>query len=487
MSPLNPIGKILIVDDEKNMLYALEKILVDSAYEIITAESGKEAIRKVKKENPRLVLMDIQMPELDGLSAFKEIKKDFPRQTVIMMTGHGTTETAIEAMRLGAFDYITKPFDIPKMKNVVTAALNASQLMSETVELKQQIKDVDLNSKSIIGMSPGMQEIYKMIGQIATSDVSILINGESGTGKELVARAVYNYSNRAREKFMALNCAAIPEHLLESELFGYEKGAFTGAAEKRIGKFEQVSGGTLFLDEIGDMPMPLQAKLLRVLQEKQIERVGGTETIPVDVRIISATNRDLESEIKAGKFREDLYYRLNVVTIKIPALRDRKTDIPDLVDYFVARGNLEYKKSVKEISKKALETLMNYSWPGNVRQLENIIKKAVVISSGSVLTMDDEFIKKVNDHSSEAMVSSAIAPTQAILNDFPGYFEKSISNLFDQMMLLPEEHPYREDMLTKIEKILIEKSLNYFEGNQVKTAKFLGMTRNTLRSRIEEK
>jgi two-component system nitrogen regulation response regulator GlnG len=336
-------------------------------------------------------------------------------------------------------------------------------------------------------MSPGMQEIYKMIGQIATSDVSILINGESGTGKELVARAVYNYSNRAREKFMALNCAAIPEHLLESELFGYEKGAFTGAAEKRIGKFEQVSGGTLFLDEIGDMPMPLQAKLLRVLQEKQIERVGGTETIPVDVRIISATNRDLESEIKAGKFREDLYYRLNVVTIKIPALRDRKTDIPDLVDYFVARGNLEYKKSVKEISKKALETLMNYSWPGNVRQLENIIKKAVVISSGSVLTMDDEFIKKVNDHSSEAMVSSAIAPTQAILNDFPGYFEKSISNLFDQMMLLPEEHPYREDMLTKIEKILIEKSLNYFEGNQVKTAKFLGMTRNTLRSRIEEK
>jgi len=481
------LNKILIVDDEKNMLYALEKILVDSAYEIITAESGRDAIKKVKKESPNLVLMDIQMPELDGLSAFKEIKKDFPRQTVIMMTGHGTTETAIEDMRLRAFDYITKTFDIKKKKNVVTAALNASQLMSETVELKQQIKDVDLNSKSIIGMSPGMQEIYKMIGQIATSDVSILINGESGTGKELVARAIYNYSNRSREKFMALNCAAIPEHLLESELFGYEKGAFTGAADKRIGKFEQVSGGTLFLDEIGDMPMPLQAKLLRVLQEKQIERVGGTETIPVDVRIISATNRDLEKEIKTGKFREDLFYRLNVVTVKIPPLRDRKEDIPDLVDYFVARGNLEYKKSVKEISKKALETLMNYSWPGNVRQLENVIKKAVVICSGSVLTMDDEFIKKVNDNSADAVVSGAMAPAQAVLNDFPGYFEKNISNLFDQMMLLPEEHSYREDMLAKIEKILIEKSLNYFEGNQVKTAKFLGMTRNTLRSRIEEK
>jgi two-component system nitrogen regulation response regulator GlnG len=304
-----------------------------------------------------------------------------------------------------------------------------------------------------------------------------------------VARAVYNYSNRSREKFMALNCAAIPEHLLESELFGYEKGAFTGAADKRIGKFEQVSGGTLFLDEIGDMPMPLQAKLLRVLQEKQIERVGGTETIPVDVRIISATNRDLEKEIKAGKFREDLYYRLNVVTIKIPALRDRKEDIPDLVDYFVARGNLEYKKNIKEISKKALETLTNYNWPGNVRQLENIIKKAVVISNGTVLTMDEEFIKKVDD--SDSAASSAAVPAtgsaQAVLNDFPGYFEKSISNLFDQMMLLPEGHSYREEVLSKIEKILIEKSLNYFEGNQVKTAKFLGMTRNTLRSRIEEK
>lgn len=327
--------KILLVDDEKNMLAMLERVLKKDDIEILKASSGKEAVKIVKKEQPHLVVMDLQMPEMDGITAFTEMKKIAPKQLVIMMTGFGTTNTAIEAMKLGAYDYITKPFDPPKMQEVVESALKASELMNEVVTLDDVVeaKDVNLNVRSIIGMSGRMQDVYKKIGQISGSSIPVLLIGESGTGKELVARAVYHNSNRNNKPFLAINCAAIPDTLLEAELFGYEKGAFTGAVERRIGKFEQCNGGTIFLDEIGDMPMQTQAKILRVLQEHELERVGGTEIIKVDVRIISATNKDLKKQIIDGKFREDLFYRLNVIQIDLPALRERVQDIPDLIRY----------------------------------------------------------------------------------------------------------------------------------------------------------
>jgi nitrogen regulation protein NR(I) len=471
---------ILIVDDEKNMLYSLEKLLGGPDCEIITASDGKEAVRKVKKSTPSLVIMDIQMPEMDGMQAFQKIKAEFPKQLVVMMTGSGTTETAIQAMKMGAFDYITKPFEVQEIKQVVEKALLAESLMEETVSLKLPKDAQDLKNRSIIGQSHAMQTIYKAIGQISNSDVSVLILGENGTGKELVARAIYNFSARSSKSFLALNCAAIPENLLESELFGYEKGAFTGADTQRVGKFEQVNGGTLFLDEIGDMPMTTQAKLLRVLQEKQFERVGGQELISVDVRVIAATNRNLLELIQKGRFREDLYYRLNVVTLSLPPLVDRKTDIPALVEYFVARANFEFGKTVSNIPKKALSVLEQYAWPGNVRELENVIKKAVVISRSDTLELDAAFLK------ADVILGSHSENHLTDVGQFDQYFEETLAKLFSQLTLLPEEHPYRSDLLSKIETILIKKTLEYFKGNQVKTAQLLGITRNTLRSRIEE-
>jgi len=479
--------RILIVDDEKNFQIALERLLAKDDLEIFKALNGKEAIKLFKKVNPDVVIMDMQMPEMDGLKAFKEIKKINPKKLVIMMTAFGTTQTAIEAMQLGAFDYVTKPLDIPKTQGIVNSALSASALMGEVVELTDVSKKdekIDLSVKSIIGMSEPMQDIYKKIGQVANSSVSVLITGESGTGKELIARALYHYSDRSDKTFLAINCAAIPENLLESELFGYEKGSFTGAEDRKIGKFELSNGGTIFLDEIGDMPMHTQVKILRVLQEKEFERVGGTEVLKTDVRIISATNKDLKEEIKKGNFREDLYYRLNVLQINVPSLAERKEDILDLVKYFLKRFNFEFGKNITEIPKKSLDILTSYNWPGNVRELENVVKRSVVTTVGTSLMLppDFQYVGNINDEDDQGFSNKAIFDNEISLEKV---IDSAAELILEKVLALPDEDENRQNLLSKIERSMIEKSSKKLNGNQVRISKLLGITRNTLRNRLE--
>ncbi len=329
------MGKILIVDDDPQLRQSFEKLLTEDGHQVKTASSGEAALAQVKAETPDLVIMDVRLPGMDGLEAFRAIHEMEPKLPVIVMTAYGTTETAIEATKLGAFEYVLKPPEFPDMLALIGQALEAGRFMRSRVEL--DVAPSAAAAEAIIGRSKPMQEVYKAIGRVAPTDATALIRGESGTGKELVARAIYQHSLRAAKPFLVINCVAIPETLLESELFGYEKGAFTGAVHRRVGKFEQAHGGTVFLDEIGDMPFSIQAKILRLLQEKSIERLGGREPIPVDVRIIAATNRDLEAALAAGKFREDLYYRLKVVTIWLPPLKERPEDLTLLAEYFLAR------------------------------------------------------------------------------------------------------------------------------------------------------
>ncbi|MBU4478080.1 MAG: sigma-54 dependent transcriptional regulator, partial [Candidatus Omnitrophica bacterium] len=374
--------KILIVDDEKNVLSSFEKIMTQAGYEIFTAHSAEEGIAMAKQTELDLLIMDIKMPGMSGLEAFSKFKEVDAKMSIIIMTAYGTTETAIEAMQLGAYDYIIKPFEVPQMKELIERALHSAKIMKTDVAYEPE---KEFKGDMIIGVSSKMQQIYKTIGQVSASTMTVLLLGESGTGKELIARAVYSHSQRKDMPFMVINSAAIPETLLESELFGYEKGAFTDARECRIGKFEQCNAGTIFLDEIGDMPLSLQAKILRVLENKTFERLGGNKTIKVDVRLITATNRDLETMIKEGKFREDLYYRLNAVTINIPPLRERKEDIPQLAEYFITKYDWECHKVKSSLSAEALRKLREYNWPGNVRELENVLRKAVLFNKGSVI------------------------------------------------------------------------------------------------------
>ena len=338
---------ILIVDDDKSIRYSLKRML-EGSFTVLTAQNGEEALQQVQGSAPDLIIMDIKMPGRTGIEVLKEIRQIDPKSLVILMTAYGTTETAIEAMKYGAFDYIVKPFPIPQMKELVEKAISLRRLMKQEVTYDQTeyAREEAGAEGRIVGSSAKMQEIYKLVGQISQSDITVLLRGESGTGKELLARAIYHHSLRADQPFLPINCAAIPDTLLESELFGHEKGAFTGALSRRIGKLEQCQGGTVFLDEIGDMSLPTQAKLLRILQERTFERLGGMETIKVDVRFVVATNKDLEAAIVNGQFREDLYYRLNVVSITVPPLRERKEDIPELVSYFLKRFNRELKKTV---------------------------------------------------------------------------------------------------------------------------------------------
>jgi nitrogen regulation protein NR(I) len=466
--------KILIVDDDKGLRYALQRMFEGKGKTVLTAKNGKEALDVLEKDIPDLVLMDIIMPGMNGIEVLKEIKKDYPKLLVIIMTAFGTTETAIEAMRCGAYEYILKPFDIPKMWDIIEKALSVSRTMKIQVSYKPFEEENPL-SECIVGKSAKMQEVYKMIGRIAESDVNVLLRGESGTGKELVARAIYQYSRRAGKPFIPVNCAAIPDTLLESELFGHERGAFTGAENKRIGKFEQCNGGTIFLDEIGDMSLLTQAKILRVVQEKEIQRVGGTETIKTDVRLIVATNKDLEKAISEGKFRDDLYYRLNVVTINLPALKERKEDIGRLVQYFIRRFNLELKKDIKGITSETLKKLEEYSWPGNVRELENIIKRAVVESKSDYIMPDQIHL----DYKAE----------KSIAGDMKLDVEKKVEILLDQVFndisRLPKSDK-KIDITLMIEKLLIKKALRITNGNQVQAAALLGMNRNTIRTKIEK-
>jgi len=381
------VGKgILVVDDDKNFIKLLEHNLVKEGYVVDTAFSGEEALNKINEQIPDLILTDLKMPGAGGMEILRRVREMDKSVPVIMITGHGDAETAVEAMKLGAYDFITKPLSPGELIVTARNALNSRVLLEEVTELRSQL-ETRYDFKNIIGSSGKMKEVFNMMGTAVNSSVTALIQGESGTGKELVAKAIHYNGPRKGGPFIVVNCAAIPETLLESELFGYERGAFTGALERRIGKFEQADRGTIFLDEITEMSPMTQAKLLRVLEGKEIERLGGQERIKVDVRIISATNRELTKEVKEGRFREDLYYRLMVFPIMLPPLRDRKEDIPLLISHFMNIYAKDAGKEIKHVSREAMEFLMKYSWPGNVRELENVIERAVVLCDGDTINL----------------------------------------------------------------------------------------------------
>lgn len=379
---------ILVVDDEPLQRDILKTILTAEGYETYTASSGQEAMNLIKTFHPDVVLTDIKMEGMDGLALLEQITYQKEAPAVIMMTAFGTISLAVEAMKRGAFDFLTKPLDKDIVLVTIKKALEKIELLRKTQELQQALYE-RFNIESIVGHSKAMEDVINLIKKVSPSPVTVLILGESGTGKELVARAIHYNSPRSTKPFTAINCAAIPENLIESELFGYEPGAFTGATGRKKGLFEATNGGTLFLDEIGDLPSLTQSKILRALQEKEIRRLGGREAIKVDVRIIAATNKDLEKEMKEGRFREDLYYRLRVVTVELPPLRQRKEDIPDLVRYFIDKYNKEFGKKIKDIEPLAMKALTEYPWPGNIRQLESVIERAVLMGDSDTIKMDE--------------------------------------------------------------------------------------------------
>ena len=457
------MSRILVVDDERNVLTSFQHLLGKKGHEVLTAKSGEQALSLLGSNSPDLILMDIRMAGLSGLETFRQAKAIVPKVPVIMMTAYGTTDTAIEAMKLGAFEYTLKPFDIPKLTALIERALAMGQLMRTPVTYG--VADADARAQRIIGKSSKMVEVYKLIGQVAHSTVTVLIRGESGTGKELVARAIYHHSQRAERPFIAVNCAAIPETLLESELFGYEKGAFTGAVARKPGKFEQASGGTILLDEVGDMSPSTQAKVLRVIQEGTCERLGGHETIRVDVRLLAATNQDLEALIRARQFREDLYYRLNVVTITVPPLRERRDDIPLLAEYFLKRYGRELQKHGLRLSAEALERLSAYEWPGNVRELENCIKQAIVLATGDVLMPDHLRLGP------SAQVRSTPESLNVLRELARQHLEQAPGSAHQQLM-------------EQVEAQIILEALTQTQGNLAQAAKLMGITRPTLREKI---
>ncbi|KAA3620239.1 MAG: sigma-54-dependent Fis family transcriptional regulator [Calditrichaeota bacterium] len=456
---------MLIVDDEPNIHYSFAKILPQE-YSIISAHDAQSGIDKFKRDQPDVVVMDIKMPGMSGLDALTKMREIDARIPIIMMTAFGTLNTAITAMKNGAFDYLLKPFDLDKMRTLIKNALHNSEQMRRSVSIPAGEKP-DTQGDTIVGQSEAMQEVYKLIGQVAGQDVTVLIRGESGTGKELVARAIYQYSKRAARPFLEVNCAALSENLLESELFGHEKGAFTGAHNRHIGKFEQVDGGTLFLDEIGEMSLTTQAKILRVIQHGEISRLGGKENIRTNIRLIAATHSDIEAAIRAGKFREDLYYRLNIIQIQLPALRERREDIADLVNYFIVRHSFESGKKVTGINKKALQKISEHPWPGNVRELENCIRRAVVLAKSVLISADEIDLEPHTEESGIYREADNYASLEKIV--------ESIMEGKSSLKLWPA-----------VEKILIKKTLEKTERNQVQAARILGIHRNTLRNRIEK-
>ncbi len=467
------MARIMVVDDDKNLRFSFHRLLAGDTYEIIEAESGEEALAILDRTEPDLIFLDIKMPGMSGLETLEEIQKRTRKIPVVIMTAFGTTDTAINAVKQGAFDFILKPFEVDRVKTLTENALAAHRLMSEPVGWQPTTME-EWKGQMLIGQSKPMQEVYKQIGRVATSDVAVLIEGESGTGKELVARAIYNHSRRADHPFLAINCAAIPDTLLESELFGYERGAFTSADHRKIGKFEQADGGTLLLDEIADMSLMLQAKILRLLQDGTFERVGGTETLRADVRIIAATNRKLVERIKEGAFREDLFFRLSVFNIRLAPLRERPEDIRPLTEYFISRFNRELGKNIETVPEEVFQKLQEYPWPGNVRELENVIKRAVVVTTGDLLLP-------------EAVSFGDAVPVEE--PPPPSAEQESIAQLVEPIFSKIADEHQRNDMIQlmpTLEKLLVERALQYSEGNQVRAAKLLGMSRQTLRNRIVE-
>ena len=462
---------ILIVDDDDQLRMSFAKLLREEGYIIRTVPTGEAGVEEVQKELPHLVVMDIKLPRMNGLEALKAIREIDSTLPVIIMTAYGTTDTAIEAIKLGAFDYILKPFNIPAILVLIQQALDAGRLMRSRVEMN--VGPDTVKPDVLIGRSDVMQEVYKSIGRVAPTDATVLIRGESGTGKELVARAIYQHSRRADKAFLVINCVAIPETLLESELFGYEKGAFTGAVNRRVGKIEQANGGTIFLDEIGDMPRSIQAKILRLVQEKNIERLGGGRSIPVDVRIIAATNRNLEKAIKEDRFREDLYYRLKVVTVELPLLRNRQGDIALLCEYFLSLFSREMNIDNPGITDDAKKMIEKHTWPGNVRELGNTIKKALIFSSGYPIQPSD-----MSHAISEAKGEKTVTSNKSI--------EKLMRQWIREVLATKDHKNLFYNIMDQYGSVVIGEALSLTDGNRSKASKILGLSRPTLQSKIEK-
>ena len=447
--------QILIVDDENVQLEMLKGFLVKQGYGVDTAEDGKRGLEKFKRGSFDLILTDLRMPGIDGLQLLKEVKGLNPEVVVVILTAYATVGTAVAAMKEGAYDYLTKPIELDELLLLIQRVGREIGLSQENRELKEQLRE-KFKVDFIVSISRRMEEALNLVKRVAQSPATVLILGESGTGKELIARAIHYSSLRKEKPFVKVNCAALPENLLESELFGHEKGAFTGAVARRVGRFEQADQGTIFLDEIGDLSPALQSKLLRVLQEKEFERVGSSQTIKVDVRVISATNRNLEEAIQKGTFREDLYYRFNVVTITLPPLRERKEDIPPLLEHFLKKYSRENNKAVVSVTKEAKDLLMNYNYPGNIRELENIIERAVVLCRGETITKQD---LPLNLQESEV--------------------EESLERARKSGRSLPET-------LEEIERHRIAQALQKSGGVQTKAAEELGISERVLRYKMKK-
>lgn len=464
--------KILIVDDESSVRYSFRKLLAGSRYSLSEAENFESGTRVFREVKPDLVIVDIEMPGKSGLELLQAFKELSPHTPVIVITAFGSGDRVIKAMKYGAYEYIEKPFEIPQLIALIEEALKTTQAIpvEEITPSPAETKNTRFSNPEddkIIGESPAIKEVYKLIGRVAASDASILVTGESGTGKELVAKAIHTYSKRASRPFITLNCAAIPETLLESELFGYDKGAFTGANKDKPGKFEEADGGTLFLDEIGDMGLPLQAKLLRVLQEGSFERLGSTRTQHANVRIITATNANLESLILKKIFREDLYYRIRVVTIALPPLRIRKEDIPLLAKHFLIKHTRETRLENITIHPEALEKMLNYPWPGNIRELENTIKRAMILAKGNVITAE--------------LLSKEFMPP-VIVETLP---EDALNHYLKKEFITREGEVF-ELVMSAIEKELIQWALQKTGWNQAKAARLLGISRVMIHERMEK-
>ncbi len=466
-----PLPKLLIIDDESNVLYSLQTGLETDDLTVVTAKTGKRGLALVPKEDPDVVIVDVRLPDMSGLEVFDKIKEIAPRVPVVIITAFAATETAIEAMKRGAFEYLLKPVDLHHLREVITRALELRRMQSvpAVFDRPEDESGDDTGTDPIIGRSSVMQEVYKAVGRIAPQDVTVLILGESGTGKELVARALYQHSKRAEKPFLAINCAAIPDTLLESELFGHEKGAFTGADRQRVGKFEQAHGGTIFLDEIGDMTPTTQAKVLRVLQDQQFERVGGRDTLSVDVRVIAATNRNLESEVATSRFRQDLFYRLNGVTITLPPLRDRMEDVPLLVDHFVRVANRKLDMHVTTVAPEALRILSGHDWPGNVRELQNVVRYAVIQAVGEVMTAE----------CLPASVRGGTAPQPGRSPD-DGL---DVRKLVRDLLAFGSPEVYRR-VIAEVDRVVLAEVLRHVANNQVHASELLGISRTTLRAKL---
>src|SRR5436309_4376477 len=467
------MANLLLIDDDPDLLPdQMRQVFPAPAHRVESAPTGSAGLERARDARPDVILLDLRLPDQSGLDVLRQLRQIDARIPVVLVTVVRSADAAIEAMRQGAYDFLLKPLDLQKLDRVLGEALKVARLMREPAVVVRTPPDEDQPGEAIVGSSPAMQEVYKAIGRVADQTFPVLITGESGTGKELVARAIYQHGPRAKAPFLALNCAAIPEPLLESELFGHEKGAFTGAERRRIGKFEQCNGGTLFLDEIGDMPLPAQAKLLRVLQEQAFERVGGSETVRTDVRLIAATHRDLKTWSDEGKFRQDLYYRLGVFTIHLPPLREGGDDLELLAQFYLRRVSRDLGREVREVAPEALERLRAYSWPGNMRELQSVLKQALLRAHGPVLL--PEFLPEFPE---------APAAPAAPMGSLGGGFDPEA---FLRKRLGPDSRDLYAEIHRELDRLVLPRVLEHTGGNQARAAHLLGIARRTLRTKRGE-